>query len=185
MQRRNRDFEWAFEFPWGLGAIGLGRKGRGRGRRGAWFGSGDLKFVILDLLAERPMHGYEVMNALEERTRGCYRPSPGSVYPTLQWLEDEGLVRIEEADGKKVYHVTEAGSAFLEEHRTTVDEILERVTAAIRRVVREPMPEIGRAVGRVGKAAYRAAWRIEDPDKASRVVDILERVEGELDALGT
>jgi hypothetical protein len=59
--------------------------GRG-GRRRQWFESGDLKYVILKLLRDKPMHGYEVMKALEEQTHGCYRPSPGSVYPTLQWL---------------------------------------------------------------------------------------------------
>ena len=76
---------------WGLGW----RRGRGRGRhrrRRQWFGSGDMKYVILRLIKDKPMHGYEVMKALEDKTRGCYTPSPGTVYPTLQWLDDEGLV---------------------------------------------------------------------------------------------
>jgi hypothetical protein len=61
----------------------------------------ELDLIILKLLAKRAMHGYEVMKALEEETHGCYKPSPGTVYPTLQWLEDEGLVNAETVEGKK------------------------------------------------------------------------------------
>jgi DNA-binding PadR family transcriptional regulator len=86
-----------------------------------------MKYVILKLLNDKPMHGYEVMKALEERTRGCYKPSPGTVYPTLQWLEDEGLVQIREVDGKKVYEINDAGRAFLEDNRSTVEDIFDRV----------------------------------------------------------
>ena len=179
---RGESESFPFDLSWIFGRSGRG--GRTRGRRGAWFGSGDLKYVILEMLAERPMHGYEVMNALEARTRGCYRPSPGSVYPTLQWLEDEGLVRIEEQEGKKVYHVTDAGRAFLKEHRSTVDEIFDRVTDAIRRAVREPMPEVNRAVGRVVKAAYKATWNADgDEATVKSVVDALERAATEIEAL--
>jgi DNA-binding PadR family transcriptional regulator len=180
MRKDFEGFGFAFDIPWPFGRSGT--RQRGRGRRGSWFGAGDLKYVILEMLAERPMHGYEVMNALEERTQGCYRPSPGSVYPTLQWLEDEGLVRIEEADGKKVYHVTDQGRAFLAEHRSTVDEIFDRVTETIRRAVREPMPEVNRAVGRVVKAAYRAAWRGEAEGR--QVAEALEQLATELEAVG-
>jgi DNA-binding PadR family transcriptional regulator len=63
------------------------------------FDRGDLKFAVLRLIAERPMHGYEVMRALEDESRGTYRPSPGSVYPTLQMLEDEGFLRVNESSG--------------------------------------------------------------------------------------
>ena len=170
------EFEgFAFEWPF---------RARHR-RRGSWFGAGDLKYVILKMLAERPMHGYEVMNALEQRTQGCYRPSPGSVYPTLQWLEDEGLVRIEETDGKKVYHVTDAGRAFLAEHRSTVDEIFDRVSETIRKVVREPIPEVNRAVARVVKQAYRIAWKASgDADVVKRVATALDEVADRLEAMG-
>src|ERR671933_2282623 len=94
--------------------------GRGFGfdpRRGRVFGKGDLKYVILDLLKDRPAHGYEVMRALEERFRGFYSPSPGSVYPTLQMLEDLGYVSSRQRDGKKVYQITDEGRSFLEENR--------------------------------------------------------------------
>jgi DNA-binding PadR family transcriptional regulator len=140
--------------------------------------------VILKLLRDKPMHGYEVMKALEEQTHGCYRPSPGSVYPTLQWLEDEGLVRSEEREGKKVYAITEQGRAFLEEHRSTVDDIFDRIAEMIDRFLGEPMPEVNRAVGRVVSAAYRSAWRLGvDDEKKRKIVEILDRAAGEIAAL--
>ncbi len=85
--------------------------GRRRGRRG------DLKFVLLELLAEQPRHGYELIKALEQRNAGFYRPSPGSVYPLLQLLEDEGSVTSEQVEGKRVYTITDAGRQLLEQHR--------------------------------------------------------------------
>ncbi|HZO05016.1 MAG TPA: PadR family transcriptional regulator [Solirubrobacterales bacterium] len=82
-----------------------GRRGRGgmRARRG------DVRAAILALLAERPMHGYEMIKELEERTQGAWTPSAGSIYPTLQMLEDEGLVRGEESEGKRRFALTDAG----------------------------------------------------------------------------
>ena len=90
----------------GEGPGGLGRGGpwgRGRARRG------DVRAAVLSLLAERPMHGYEMIQELETRTHGLWRPSPGSVYPTLQLLEDEGLVEHEEDRGKRSFRLTEPG----------------------------------------------------------------------------
>src|SRR5229473_6224987 len=69
------------------------------------FGKGDLKYVILDLLKDQPRHGYDIIRALEERMRRRYRPSPGSVYPTLQMLEDLGYVTSSQQEGKKVYSI--------------------------------------------------------------------------------
>jgi DNA-binding PadR family transcriptional regulator len=92
----------------GMGGPGMhGRggpmHGRGRGRRG------NTRAAVLGLLAERPMHGYEMISELEQRTGGFWRPSPGSIYPTLQLLEDEGLIVSEEAEGRKRFTLTEAG----------------------------------------------------------------------------
>src|SRR5579862_2538336 len=101
---------FGFGRSWGWGAWG------GRRRR-QWFESGDMKYVILKLLQEKPRHGYEVMKELGDRMRGVYTPSPGTVYPTLQWLEDEGLVTVRELEGKKIYEITPAGVQFLETHR--------------------------------------------------------------------
>jgi len=91
----------------------------------AWFGGppwpgsrrarrGDVRTALLSLLAERPMHGYDLMRELAERSGGAWHPSPGSVYPTLQMLEDEGLVTGEEQEGKRVFSITDAGRAEVE-----------------------------------------------------------------------
>ena len=87
------------------------------------FEKGDLKYVILDLLRNKPAHGYEIMRALEDRFHGFYSPSAGSVYPTLQMLEDLGYVQSSEQDGKKVFTITDAGQSFLKEKEETVDKI--------------------------------------------------------------
>jgi DNA-binding PadR family transcriptional regulator len=80
-----------------------GRRGRGRRNRG------DVRAALLTLLAERPMHGYEMIQELASRTGGIWRPSPGSVYPTLQLLEDEGLITSQERDGRKQFTLTDRG----------------------------------------------------------------------------
>lgn len=72
-------------------------------------GKGELRSAILALLAERPMHGYQVIREIEERSAGSWKPSAGSVYPTLQLLADEGFISAEESNGRKIYSLTEAG----------------------------------------------------------------------------
>ena len=94
------------------GGFGRGPFGRGRARRG------DVRAAILALLAERPMHGYEMIQELEGRTHGLWRPSPGSVYPTLQLLEDEGLVEHEEERGKRRFRLTDEGREAADERGT-------------------------------------------------------------------
>lgn len=163
------------------------KRGPRRGRRGrrVWFESGDMKYVILKLLREKPMHGYEVMKALEEQTRGCYKPSAGTVYPTLQMLEDEGLVRIKEENGKKIYEITDEGLAFLEENKTTVDDIFERVDELIDSFLTDPMPEITRLVGKLVSQSYRMAWRYrEDDEQRERVRSVLEQAIKDLEDAG-
>lgn len=85
----------------------------GGGQR--FFGRGDVKYALLELLQERPMHGYEMMKALEERSGGFYVASAGTIYPTLQMLEDRGLITSSQAEGKKTYSITDLGRAFLGE----------------------------------------------------------------------
>ncbi|HJT37138.1 MAG TPA: PadR family transcriptional regulator [Actinomycetota bacterium] len=88
----------------GFGGFGPGGWGGGpRARRG------DVRTGVLQVLSEQPLHGYDVIRALEDRSGGRWRPSPGSVYPTLQMLEDAGLVKSEGKDGKRVYEITDAG----------------------------------------------------------------------------
>src|SRR3954462_54518 len=85
------------------------RGGRGHGRGRHRVRRGDVRSAILALLDDRPMHGYERIQGLEERTGGRWTPSAGSIYPTLQLLEDEGLVTPEEVEGRKVFSLTESG----------------------------------------------------------------------------
>ncbi len=109
----------------GAGAFGERAWGELHGRfPGRMFGHGpkraahgDVRGAILILLSERPMHGYQIIQEITERSGGLWRPSPGSVYPALQQLEDEGLVRIEQAEGRKVVHLTDEGLAYVQEHR--------------------------------------------------------------------
>jgi|HubBroStandDraft_6_1064221.scaffolds.fasta_scaffold337515_2 DNA-binding PadR family transcriptional regulator len=98
--------------PWG----GRGGRGRWGGERGGWGGGrrmrrGDIRRAILSALKDNPAHGYEVMHRLEEMSGGLWRPSPGSVYPHLQMLEDEGMVRSAEVDGTRTFTLTEKGVA--------------------------------------------------------------------------
>jgi DNA-binding PadR family transcriptional regulator len=88
----------------------MGRFGKGRDGRGGRASRGDVRIAILLLLKERPMHGYEIISELGERTDGMWRPSPGSIYPTLSLLEDEGLVTSSEEDGKRRFSLTAAGT---------------------------------------------------------------------------
>lgn len=98
-------------FPFG------GFRGRGFGHGPKRMGNGDVRGAILVLLSESPMHGYQIIQEISQRSEGLWRPSPGSVYPALQQLEDEGLVRVEKSDGRKVAHLTDEGVAHVEEHR--------------------------------------------------------------------
>jgi DNA-binding PadR family transcriptional regulator len=95
--------------------------------RGPWhessFSKGDLKYVILDLLKDKPRHGYEIIRELEELSHGLYTPSPGAVYPTLQMLEEMGYAVTTERDGKKIYTITEEGLKFLDERKDSADEV--------------------------------------------------------------
>jgi DNA-binding PadR family transcriptional regulator len=100
------------------GGFGRGRGGR-PGSGGRRTRRGEIRTAVLAALVDQPRHGYEIIQYLEDRTGGAWRPSPGSVYPLLQMLEDEGLARSDERDGKRVYELTEAGQA---EARTRAEQ---------------------------------------------------------------
>jgi len=171
---------WAFCWPEGRGEHGRHRTHRWRQRI---FESGEVKYVILRLLKEKPRHGYEVIKALEEKLGGWYTPSAGTVYPTLQLLEDQGYVRVQEEGGKKVYHITPEGEAFLEEHRDTLDDILERVRDAVRGFTGGAMGELSETFGRLARVAFREAWRAgpEDP-RVRKILEILRKAAEEVEA---
>jgi DNA-binding PadR family transcriptional regulator len=99
----------------------LGGRGFGMGRKLA---SADLQLLILGLLADKPRHGYEIIKALDERSKGFYAPSPGMVYPALTYLEEIGYATVEVQAARKLYHITELGREHLEEHRARTDALL-------------------------------------------------------------
>lgn len=111
-----------------------GRHGHDRGDRdwfrvGRMLAHGDLKLLALALIEEQPRHGYELIKLIEERTSGCYSPSPGVVYPTLTFLEEAGYATAESEGAKKTYAITDAGREYLKENRQIADMVLERLTA--------------------------------------------------------
>jgi DNA-binding PadR family transcriptional regulator len=156
-----------------------------RSRRGRWFESGEMRLVILRLIREKPRHGYEIMKALEERMGGCYTPSAGSVYPTLQMLEDQGYVRYVEEDGKKNYHITPEGERFLDENEDVLASIGERIQDALHGVVGGAMADVNSAFAQLSKRVFRDAWR-SGPDSArtAKIAEILRRAAAEIEALG-
>ena len=107
-----------------LSGAGRGRGGGMGGREGRMFDPGELRLVILALVAEKPRHGYEVIKALGERVGGDYSPSPGVVYPTLALLEDTGLASASvDEGGRKLYAITAEGQKHLDENRAQIDAI--------------------------------------------------------------
>lgn len=156
------------------------------------FEKGDLKYVILDLLAEKPRHGYEVIRDLEERLGGFYSPSPGAVYPTLQMLEDMGYVSSSQQDGKRVYQITEEGRAFLAERQETLDDIRRRMRSRFgpwfdEEEVREfadEMKEFARDMKDFAKMFAKSqgsAWR--DPARREKIREVLKRTRQEIDEI--
>jgi DNA-binding PadR family transcriptional regulator len=160
-------------------------RGHGFGsERGRVFGKGDLKYVILDLLQDRPAHGYDLIRALEERFRGFYSPSPGSVYPTLQLLEDLGYVSAAQRDGKKVYSITDEGRKFLEENRRSVDDIWGRAGEGWDPELAAEMREMWREVGGLGRmfGGEMRAGRV-DREKLRRIREVIARAAREIEEI--
>lgn len=125
-----------------------GRRNWGAGRYAArLFQHGDLRFVILQLIAEKPRYGYEIIKAIEEKLGGVYTPSAGVVYPTLTMLEELGYATVAATEaGKKHYTITPEGSAVLEQNRAAVDEIFSRIQQAGEAFAGGPAPQIRRAM---------------------------------------
>jgi DNA-binding PadR family transcriptional regulator len=111
---------------------GGGRHGMGGGemmRAGRMLAQGDLRLIALALVAEQPRYGYEIIKLLEDKTAGWYSPSPGIVYPSLTYLEEAGYVTVQAEGAKKLYTITDEGRAYLEQNRSFVDAVLERLAA--------------------------------------------------------
>lgn len=121
-------------------------RGGGRSGLGRFFAHGDLRLVILHLIADKPRHGYELIKAIEERVGGAYSPSPGVIYPTLTLLEELGYVSVSAEAGRKLHEITDQGRAFLEANRPTLDRLLARMDEAGRAQGGGPAPQILRAM---------------------------------------
>jgi DNA-binding PadR family transcriptional regulator len=132
--------------PFGGPGMGPHRRGPGRARRG------DVRLALLRLLAEEPRNGYQLMQAIEERSGGSWRPSPGSVYPTLAQLEDEGLIRSFESEGGRRLEITDAGREHLESRAGEPPPWQQAPEAAD-----HPLAELAPLVIQIGKATFQVA----------------------------
>jgi DNA-binding PadR family transcriptional regulator len=156
------------------------------GMRSRFFGPGEVRLALLSLIAEGPKHGYELMRQLEERSGGIYNASAGTVYPTLQQLEDEGLISSDSKEGKRVYAITEAGSEELKREDETVRRIWWRARrwAGWRNAFDPDAAEIRGPAERLVKAAFRAvAGETASQERIARVREILERALRDLDGM--
>ncbi len=167
--------------PWGpWAAFAFGRPGR-------FFEFGEVRLAILSLLSEGPKHGYQLMKEMAERSGGLYRASAGSVYPTLQQLEDEGLIEAEHQNGRKVYRLTEAGRKELESDPESVRRIWERAERweDWGQFLGPQAFAVGGPLARVVKAILKAWTRAAGrPEREKRVYTILDRACRELEDLG-
>ncbi|NJN16416.1 MAG: helix-turn-helix transcriptional regulator [Oscillochloris sp.] len=152
--------------PFGDDPFGGDEGPRRRHRRG------DIRIALLELLAEQPRHGYELIKALEQRYAGFYRPSPGSVYPTLQLLEDEGHLTSEQVEGKRVYTITASGQAELEQQRAEGGHHMHGAPGA-------HLDELRRSAVALTEVVMQAA-RHGTPEQAKAVMATLDQTRREI-----
>jgi DNA-binding PadR family transcriptional regulator len=151
---------WVGPGPFGPGGFGPGGFGPfGRGGRGKRARRGDVRAAILLLLEEEPRNGYQLMQEIEERSGGVWRPSPGSIYPALSQLEDEGLVHSDEAAGRRAFQLTDAGRTYLEENREALGSPWDDVGGDLPEgliELRKLMMQLGMATMQVAQAGDEA-----------------------------
>jgi DNA-binding PadR family transcriptional regulator len=164
-----------FHFDFGDDGPG-GWGGHRRRDRKRMFEGGELRLVLLKLIADEPRHGYQLIKAIEDLTEGDYAPSPGVVYPTLTMLEDMGLIGERKSkDSKKVFEVTDEGRAHLEENEDEVEDLFERLEGHGRKRRHGQRPEIGRAIGNLMAALRnRVATEGWNEELLEEVIDILD-----------
>jgi len=153
------------------------------GPRARFFEFGEVRLAILSLLKDSTKHGYQLIKELTERSGGLYRASAGTVYPTLQQLEDEGLIVSEAQEGRKVYRLTPEGAQELEREKETVDRIWARADSweDWGQWMGPEAFTFFRPLGSLIKATFRAArWADGDHEREGRVAAILERTKQEL-----
>lgn len=146
------------------------------------FQKGDLKYVILGLIKDKPCYGYEIIRALEERSHGFYTPSPGTVYPTLQMLEEMGYASAIERDGKKVYTITEEGLQFLAERKDLADEVKNQMKHHWNPKNIGAIAQMMGELGRLGKLMGSHS-RHTEPEKMRRIGEVVSRAYQEIEAI--
>jgi DNA-binding PadR family transcriptional regulator len=157
--------------------------GVGRGER--IFHKGDFKYLILDLLKEKPRHGYEIIREMEEKFGGFYTPSPGAVYPTLQWLEDMGYVTVQAQEGKKVYTITSEGLKFQSEKEKETDEVKKQMKdwwGSWNSEFRDEMRDVMRSLGDLGRMIGQKT-RQAGQDKLPQVKEALANAAKEIERI--
>ncbi|SFS19844.1 DNA-binding transcriptional regulator, PadR family [Dyella sp. OK004] len=158
---------------------------RGGGRRGGgrMFGHGDLKLLLLALIEQQPRHGYELIRTIEEMFHGNYSPSPGAIYPTLTMLEELGYAQVEnEQGGRKLYAITAAGSAFLEENREAVNAVMSRTEQSARMAAKMALPMAIRHTMHAIKHALLMRGAEWSKEETQRIAAILEKAAAEIAA---
>ncbi|KQS98607.1 PadR family transcriptional regulator [Cellulomonas sp. Leaf395] len=158
----------------GFGGPGFGPGGRGRGP-GRRAGRGDIRAAILLLLAEEPMHGYQLIQQIGERSGGTWRPSPGAIYPALNLLEDEGLIAITSESGRKMATLTEAGGTYVTQNADQLGSPWE--DAASRPT--SPGRALRGALEALGAAAHQVA-RTGTDQQATKALEVLDRARRDL-----
>jgi DNA-binding PadR family transcriptional regulator len=156
------------------------------GGRARFFESGEVRLAILSLLSEGPKHGYQLMKELAERSGGLYRSSAGSVYPTLQQLEDEGLIQSDQPVGKRDYAITPAGLDELAKDPEAVRRIWERAEKweEFGQYMKPDAIAMFKPLGALTKSVWAAAGRLSgSPDGENRLREILDRARQEVEAL--
>ena len=182
-QGAGRSWGWRWESDFGPLFFGMHR-GRGHRRGGRMFEQGDLRLVILRLLEEKPRHGYEIIKELEERSGGRYAPSPGTVYPTLTMLEEMGHASSTEEGGRKVYAITDEGRKHLAAHRSTADDVFDRLSELGASIFGETVRPAHEAMADLGRAYWRATMRTPaTPERIAKIGEVLRRAAAELEAL--
>jgi DNA-binding PadR family transcriptional regulator len=157
--------------------------GGNRGER--IFHKGDFKYLILDLLKDKPRHGYEIIREMEEKFGGFYTPSPGAVYPTLTWLEDMGYVTVLAQDGKKTYTITEEGLKFLAEKEKETDEVKKQMKdwwGSWNNEFRDEMRDVMRSLGDLGRMIGQKT-RQAGQDKLPQVKDAIANAAKEIERI--
>jgi DNA-binding PadR family transcriptional regulator len=154
--------------------------GGGGGRRGPkLFDAGALRYIVLQMIAEKPRHGYEIIKEIEEQIGGGYSPSPGVIYPLLAMLQDQGFVTVTQDGNKNLHTITPEGKAFLDENRAFVDAIRERMAAKGKggtRDIRHSIRELLLMMHNLRRKGLTA-------EQLAKVSDILKRAIEEVEAI--